>query len=104
MKRGEVYIADLRGSVGRRPVVILTRTAAARVRMKVTVAHVTTRIRGLEFEVPLGPDDGLELDCVVTCDDIATIPKTWLEKRVSLLGYAKQIELDRALIYALQIS
>ena len=65
MKRGEVWWADLPAPVGRRPVLLLSRDRAYAVRSAVTVAFVTTVIRGIPVEVRLGPADGMPKDCVV---------------------------------------
>ncbi|RPJ34838.1 MAG: type II toxin-antitoxin system PemK/MazF family toxin [Planctomycetaceae bacterium] len=54
MRRGEVWWADLPPPTGRRPVVLLSRDDAYAVRALVTVAPVTTRIRSIPAEVPLG--------------------------------------------------
>jgi hypothetical protein len=69
MKRGEVWWADLPPPTGRRPVVLLSRDEAYAVRALVTVASVTTRIRSIPAEVPLGPEDGLPRDCVANLDN-----------------------------------
>lgn len=62
-----------------RPALVLTREAARAALTKVTVAPVTTTIKGLSSEVRVGPDDGLEHDGAVALDYVVTIS-------VSLLG------------------
>ena len=52
-------MADLPRQAGRRPVILLSRDEAYEVRRLVTVAPVTTRVRGIPVEVPLGPKDAL---------------------------------------------
>ena len=102
--RNEVYWADLGEPAGRRPVVVLTRTAAAQVLRTVTVAPITRTIRGIRSEVELGPDDGLPESCVINCDTIASIPVATLDPEpMSTLSLARRIELDHALRYALAI-
>jgi mRNA interferase MazF len=51
VKRGEVWWANLPAPAGRRPVVLISRNEAYRVRALVTIAPVTTRIRGIPVEV-----------------------------------------------------
>ncbi|MBI2872523.1 MAG: type II toxin-antitoxin system PemK/MazF family toxin [Chloroflexi bacterium] len=101
MKRGEVWWADLPPPAGRRPVVLLSRDSAYPVRRFVIVAPVTTRIRRIPAEVPLGPEDGLARPCVVNLDVIATIAKDALQERITALGLAKLKAVDTALRFAL---
>lgn len=104
MRRGDLYWAALPEPVGRRPVVIVTRTSAIPVRTRLTVAPVTTTIRGIASEVPLHTDEGLKLPSVAACDDLATIPKRALVRRIGTLGAPKLREMDAALRYALDIA
>lgn len=101
MRRGEVWWADLPPPAGRRPVVLLSRDEAYAVRALVTIAPVTTRIREIPVEVPLGPDDGLDRPCVVNLDTITTIPKADLDERMVSLGLERQAEIDQAVHFAL---
>ena len=101
MRRGEVWWAELPAPGGRRPVVLLSRDEAYAVRELVTVAPVTTRIRNIPVEVPLGPKEGLPKECVVNLDTITTIPKSMLSERISLLPASKISALDEAIRFAL---
>jgi mRNA interferase MazF len=101
MRRGEVWWAALPIPSARRPVVLVSRDLAYKVRAKVSVIEVTTRERGLETEVPLGAREGLSKACWGNADNIATIDKTWLEQRIGTLGRQKLEKLDRALRLAL---
>ncbi len=101
MRRGEVWWAELPQPAGRRPVVLLSRDEAYGIRELITVAPVTTRIRHLPIEVPLGNEEGLPRSCAANLDTIATIPRKTLTERVSLLSPSKVAALDEALKYAL---
>lgn len=103
LRRGDLYWARIPGPRGRRPVVIVSRTRAVRVRPVVTIAPVTSMIRGIESELPLGPDDGLEVRCVANCDNIETVSKARLTKRIGSLDSHKLVALDKALRFALGI-
>src|SRR5437016_4785256 len=70
MDRGEVWWARLAPPIGTRPVLLLSRSATYSRRRSVTVAPITTTIRGIPVEVPLGIEDGLPRTCVVNCDDL----------------------------------
>jgi len=101
VRRGEVWWADLPAPTGRRPVVLLSRDEAYEVRALVTVAPVTTRVRGIPTEVPLGPDDGLPRTCVANLDTITTIAKAALQGRISQLTPTRLGEVESALRFAL---
>ena len=104
MRRGEVWWADLGAAAGRRPVVLLSRDDAYAVRQLVTVAPVTTRIREIPVEVPLGPEDGLPKRCVANLDSMVTISKASLVQRVSRLGGQRLRAIEEAICFALALS
>jgi mRNA interferase MazF len=101
MKRGEVWWANLPAPIGKRPVVLLSREEAYSVRSAVTVAEVTTRMRGIPVEVELGPEDGLPRRCVVNLDTIVTIRKEVLIERIALLQKDKIDQIEDAIKFAL---
>jgi mRNA interferase MazF len=101
MRRGEIWWADLPPPVGRRPVLLLSRDRAYAVRTAVTVAFITTTIRGIPVEVRIGPAEGMSKDCVVNLDLINTIPKASLGQRVAPLQAPKMVEVEKALRFAL---
>jgi mRNA-degrading endonuclease toxin of MazEF toxin-antitoxin module len=70
----------------------------------VTVVEVSTTIRGIPCEVPLGRRDKLPRKCVANADNLVTIPKTWLQSRLGPLSAAKVAALDRALAFSLGLS
>jgi mRNA interferase MazF len=101
VKRGEIWWAELPRPAGRRPVILLSRDEAYEVRRLVTVAPVTTRVRGIPVEVPLGPKDGMPRECVVNLDTVTSIPKDALKERLTILSRAKMTAVERALRFAL---
>lgn len=68
-----------------RPVLILTRELVRPHLARVTVAPVTTTTRGLSTELPVGRRNGLDTDCVVSCDNIVTVPTSALGRQVGHL-------------------
>jgi len=58
-----------------RPVLILTRELVRPHLNRITVAPITSTIRGLSTELPVGKTNGLDHESVVSCDNIVTIPK-----------------------------
>jgi mRNA interferase MazF len=89
--------------IGARPVALVSRDTAIQVREAVTIAQVTTRIRDIPVEVPLGPEDGLKKKCVINCDVLSTIPKALLKERITLLSPEKTSQLNEALGFALDL-
>ena len=103
MRRGEVWWADLAPPVGRRPVVLLSRTEAYHIRELVTVAPVTTRLRGIPTEVSLGPREGLRRLGAVNLDSIMTIQKRHLTQRITTLSPPKVEAVNQAIKFALAL-
>jgi mRNA interferase MazF len=67
------------------------------------VAPVTTRVRHIASEVPLGVDDGLPQQCAANLDTITTVPKDCLKSRLTVLSNKKLKAIDGALRFALGI-
>jgi mRNA interferase MazF len=80
-----------------RPVVILTRELVRPHLDRVTVAPISTTIRGLSTEVPLGPRNGLDQRCVIRCDNIVTVPKSALGRQIGYLLPAQEAALAEAI-------
>jgi mRNA interferase MazF len=95
--------ADLPAPVGRRPVVLLSRDRAYAVRNAVTIAFLTTTVRGIAVEVPLGPADGPAKPCVANLVVINTIPKAALAQHICTLSAAKLADIGPAARFALDL-
>jgi mRNA interferase MazF len=80
-----------------RPVLVLTRDTVRPHLTNVTVAPITSTIRGLSTEVPVGPVNGLDHDSVVSLDNIQTIPVRHLGRQIGLLRTAQEEPLARAI-------
>jgi mRNA interferase MazF len=68
-----------------RPVLVLTRELVRPHLNTVTVAPITTTMRGLSTEVPLDAANGLATASVVSCDNVTTIPKAALGEQIGSL-------------------
>lgn len=100
MTRGEVWIAEVGRK--RRPVLVLTRTEVIDVRALVTVAEITTSIRGIGAEVALDHSTiGLERASAVNCDGLHTITQALLTHRVGQLDDTTMQRVCSAVNYAL---
>lgn len=97
MKQGEIWWADLGSPAGKRRVLLLSRNEAYAVRELVTIAPVTTRIRQIPSEVPLGIEDGLPKVCVANLDTITMISKSLLTDRLTVLSRAKWQAVESAI-------
>ena len=103
MRRGEIWWAELTPPAGRRPVLLLSRNEAYRIRELVVVAPLTRRIRGIPSEVPLGLEDGVPRACVVNLDTIVTIARASLSERLASLSPEKLKAVEAALHFALDL-
>jgi mRNA interferase MazF len=101
MRQYEILWADLPAPIGRRPVLLLTRTAAYPYLNKVVVAEVTSTIRGIPQEVGVGRKEGLARPSVANLDNVHVVPKGLLGDRLGALSPDRQREVKRALGYAL---
>jgi mRNA interferase MazF len=101
VRQYEIWWAELPAPVGRRPVLILTRTSALRYLSKCIVAEVTSTVRHIAVEVPLGPDEGLRHSCAVNLDNVHVVPLRSLVARAGTLAPARHAEIKHALGHAL---
>lgn len=83
--RGEVWWGETLDEKGR-PFLIVSRDAANLVMQRVLVAPITTRVRGIPSELPLGPGEGLPRPSVAAFDNLQPFPKAMLVHRIGALG------------------
>ena len=100
LNRGEIWLLALRRPDKRRPVVVLTRPALLDVLQTVTVAAVTSTLRGSPTEVALGADEGLKTTSCVNLCNVYTVRQSELRTFVGTLGPAKMRDVCRALAIA----
>ncbi len=77
-----IHIAQLDKS---RPVLILTREVVRPYLATVTIAPITTTVRGLSTEVAVDAPNGLTGPSVVSCDNVTTIPAQSLGAQIGVL-------------------
>lgn len=96
MQRGEIWFAATPG--GDRPVLVLTRDPVAERIGWVVVAALTRTRRGLVSELELtAEEDGLPDDCVVNFDNVHTLARERLRRRVAILSPARMAEACRTM-------
>jgi mRNA interferase MazF len=101
LKQYELWWASLPKPAGRRPVLLLSRNEAYSYLNKFVAAEVTSTIRHIAVEVPLGRGEGLPSKCVANCDTIRTVARSALTKRIGQLSPRRHSEVKRALGHAL---
>lgn len=95
--RGEVWWCEL-PEMRRRPVVVLSRTAAIPRLRRTLVAPCTTTIRGLASEVALEPgDDPVPRRCVANLDSVESVSVGVLVDRIGRLSDQRMREMCDAL-------
>lgn len=83
-----------------RPALVLTREAARGAMTKVTVAPITSTVKGLSSEVLVGPENGLDHQCAVSLDNVLTLPVEALGRTVGYLSGEQEAQLARAVVLA----
>jgi mRNA interferase MazF len=101
LTRGDIRLVRFPPPDKERPVLILTRQAVLGALSRVTVAPITSTVRGVPSEVPLGVDDGLKQPCAVNLHNVVTVPKSLLGRRVAILGAQRMRAVCGALAFAL---
>ena len=84
-----------------RPVLVLTRSSAIAYLSRVTVAPITSTIRGVPSEVALGPEDGMKQPCAVNLHNVMTVNQANLGRRVAELSPPRMRQVCAALAFAL---
>ena len=100
VRRGEIWQYRFKSPDKRRPVLILTRQEVLPLLNTAMVAPVTSTIRGLPSEVPVGVDEGLKHPSAVNLDHVQTVEQRLLQEFVGSVSEAKMREVCRALALA----
>jgi mRNA interferase MazF len=99
--RGDVRLYQFAPPDKNRPVVVLTRDSAISYLSTVTVAPITSTIRGVPSEVVLGEEDGMKASCAVNLHNAVTISQDRLGRRVGQLNSSRMGEVCAALRFSL---
>ena len=99
--RGDVRLYQFAPPDKKRPVVVLTRDSALSYLSTVTVAPVTSTIRGVPSEVVLSEEDGMKTPCAVNLHNSVTISRQRLGKRVARVSSLRMREICLALRFSL---
>ncbi len=104
MSRGEVRLCRFAPPDKQRPVLILTRDSAIGHLATVTVAPITSTIRGVPSEVILDVGDGMKSRCAVNLHNAVTIAQMRLGRRLGALSAERMREICAALGFSLGCS
>jgi mRNA interferase MazF len=99
--RGDVRLYQFAPPDKKRPVVVLTRDSAIAYLSTVTVAPITSTIRGVPSEVVLKEQDGMKEPCAVNLHNAVTISQNRLGRRVAQLSSWRMREVCAALRFSL---
>ena len=81
--------------------VVLTRNSSLEFLGWVTVAPITSTVRGVRSEAPLGVADGMKGPCVVNAHNLVTVRKDQVGRRVARLSEARMSSVCSAIAFAL---
>ncbi len=100
LNRGEIWLLDLPRPDKKRPVLVLSRPSLIRLLHTVTVAAVTSTLRGAPTEVELGVPEGLKgTSCVNLCN-LFTVRQSELRTFVGSVDRDEMRDVCRALASA----
>lgn len=99
--RGEVRLYRFPSPDKHRPVVVLTRNSSLGYLSAVTVAPITSTIRGVPSEVLLTEKDGMKNPCAINLHNVVTVSKAHLGRRVAMLSPERLSEVCAALGFSL---
>jgi mRNA interferase MazF len=98
--RGDVRLYSFAPPNKKGPVLVLTRNSAIEYLSTVTVAPITTTIRGVPSEVALNEEDGMKSPCTANLHNAVTVSQERLGKRVAQLSSERMREVCAALRFA----
>lgn len=103
MNRGDVWLIDLGGRIGIRPVLILTRQNVLRYLNKVIIAEITTQGKGYPTEIFIDQKANLPKPSFVQADNLHTVPKKRLKKFLGALDPETMLAVSQKVLLALEL-
>lgn len=100
VNRGEVWMVQFKAPDKRRPVLVLTRQEVISMLATVMVAPITSTVRGLPSEVPVGTEEGLKRPSAVNLDHVQTVDQARLRQFVGSLSREQMARVCHALAIA----
>ncbi|MBW2442346.1 MAG: type II toxin-antitoxin system PemK/MazF family toxin [Deltaproteobacteria bacterium] len=103
MNRGDVWLIDLGGRTGTRPVLILTRQNVIKYLDKVIVVEITTQGKGYPTEVFIDQKGNLPKPSFVQADNLHTVSKKRLIKFLGTLDPESMLAVSQKVVLALAL-
>jgi len=101
IRRGDIRLYQFASPDKKRPVLVLTRGSAIAYLSTVTVAPITSTIRGVPSEIVLDEEDGMKAPCAVNLHNAVTVSQERLGRRVAQLRSSRMDEVCAALRFSL---
>ena len=101
LNRGEIWMFEFKPPDKRRPVLILSRQEVIGLLSTVTVAPITSTVRGAPSEVVVGIDEGLKHDSAINLDHLQTIDQARLKGFVGSVPDMKMHKVCQAIAISL---
>jgi len=98
--RGDVRLYLFAPPDKNRPAVVLTRDSSIGYLSTVTIAPITSTIRGVPSEVILDEEDGMKAPCAVNLHNAVTVAQQRLGRRVAQLSPKRMQEICAALRFS----
>jgi mRNA interferase MazF len=99
--RGDIRWYEFAPPDKKRPVLVLTRDSAIVYLTTVTVAPITSTIRGVPSEVALNEEDGMKAPCAVNLHNTVTVSQNRLGRRLGHLSSLRMRQICAALRFSL---
>ena len=99
--RGEIWMFSFPKPDKKRPVLVLTREDMIGRLHTVTIAPITSTVRGVPSEVVVGPESGLKQPSAVNLHHVATVPRDGLRSFVGSVSRETMHRIRDALLFAL---
>ncbi len=99
--RGEIWMFAFPKPDKKRPVLVLTRADMIGRLRTVTVAPITSTIRGVPSEVVVGTESGLKTPSAINLHHVATVPQAGLRTFVGSVSQQTMNQVREAVLFAL---
>jgi mRNA interferase MazF len=100
LRHGDVRLYRFARPDKERPVLVMTRQSALAFLTRVTVAPISTTVRGAPTELVLDVADGMKTRCAVNLDHLITVPRASLGRWLTTLDGRRMRETCAALAFA----